>query len=168
MKKTKLLISATLAIFLIASLIASSASAVTEPTFTLSASLNQLQYLMHQGTIFNGTIATTGSVRFWVNAPNEDKIVDLGIIDKTTSFSFVATQKGTYTLNFENDLSNSIDVTFSYTSNPQIQETNNSAGASLIYFVATVIIAVVGSILIILIIRRKSKIPRSNVQNKAP
>ena len=160
MKKARLLILATLAIFLSALLTASSAFAVTEPTFTLSGSSNQLLYVMHQGTIFNGTIATTGSVRFWVSAPNQETIVNLGIIDKTTSFSFVASQNGTYTLNFENDMSNSIDVTFSYTSNPQIQDLNNSAGIPLIYLLATVIIAVVGSILIIFIIRRQKSSDR--------
>jgi len=168
MKKTKLLISTALTALLLASLMALSAFATTVPAFTLSAQSTQLQYVMPQGTTFNGTISTTGSVRFWVNAPNEAKIVDLGIIDKTTTFSFVAHQNGTYTLNFENDMSNSIQVTFSYTTNPQIPDSNNLTGISLIYLLVTVIIAVFGSLLIIFIIRRKSKIPSSGVHNTVP
>ncbi len=168
MKKTKLLICTALTALLLASLMALSAFATTVPTFTLSASSNQLQYVIPAGTTFNGTISTTGSVRFWVSAPNEAQIVNLGIIDKTTTFSFVAQQNGTYTMNFEDDMSNSIQVTFSFTTNPQIPDSNNLAGPSLIYLLITVIIAVVGSILIIFIIRRKSKIHPSNVQITAP
>ena len=156
MKKTKLLISATLAVLLLASLMAVEAFATTVPAFTLSASSNQLQYMLPQGTTFNGTIATTGPVQFWVSAPNNAEIVNLGIIDKTTTFSFVATQKGTYTLNFENDMSNSIQVTFSYVTNPVIQGIN-PAGISQSYLIITVIIAVLGSILIIFIIHAKTK-----------
>lgn len=168
MKKTKLLISATLAVLLLASLMALSAFATSVQTFTLSASSNQLQYKLPAGTTFNGTISTTGDVRFWVSDPNYAEIVNLGIIDKTTPFSFVAQQNGTYTMNFENDLSNSIQVTFSYTTNPQIPGSNNSTELSLIYLLIIVIIAITGSLLIILIIRRKNKIRPSNVQNTAP
>jgi hypothetical protein len=168
MKKTKLLISTALTALLLASLMALSASAVTEPSFTLSASSNQLQYVMPAGTTFNGTISTTGTVRFWVSAPNGAQVVNLGLIDKAATFSFVAPQNGTYSLNFENNLANSIQVTFSYTTNPQIPDNNNSTGPSLIYLLITVIIAVFGSILIIFIIRRKSKIHPSNVQITAP
>jgi len=165
MKKTKLLISTTLAVMLLASLMAVAAFATTVPAFTLSASSNQLQYTLPQGATFNGTIATTGPLQFWASAPNYTEIVNLGIIDKTTSFSFVATQKGTYSLNFENDLSNSVQVTFSYVTNPVIPG-SNPAGVSQTYLIVTVIIAVLGSILIIFIIHRKSKTQASAVQNR--
>ncbi len=168
MKKTKLLMSTALAVLLFASLMAGSAFATTVPTFTLSASSNQLQYVLPQGTTFNGTISTTGSVQFWVSAPNYAEIVYLGIIDKTTTFGFVAPQTGTYTLNFENDMSNSILVTFSYVTNPVIPGSNNPAGVSQSYLVITVIIAVLGSFLIIFIMRRKSKIQPVAVHNTAP
>ena len=154
-----------LAVLLLASLMAVSAFATTVPTFTLSASSNQLQYVLPAGTTFNGTIATTGSVQFWVSAPNYLEIVNLGIIDKTTSFSFVAPQNGTYTLNFENDMSNSIQVTFSYVTNPVIPGSNNLTGISQGYLLITVIIAVLGSLLIIFIIHRNSKIQTSAVHN---
>ncbi len=143
------------------------AFATTVPTFTLSASSNQLQYVMPQGTIFNGTIATTGSVQFWVSAPNYAEIVNLGIIDQTTTFSFVAPQNGTYTLNFENDISNSVQVTFSYVTNPVIPGSNNS-GISQSYLLITVIVAVLGSFLIIFVLHRKSKTSSSGVHNSAP
>jgi len=134
-----------------------SAFAVTVPTFTLSLSSNQLQYVLPAGTTFNGSISTTGLVRFWVSAPNGAEIVDLGIIDKTTTFSFVAQQNGTYLFNFENDLSNTIQVTFSYVTNPAIPGSNNSTGISTTYMLITVVIAVAGSGLIIFVLRRKSK-----------
>jgi len=157
--------STALAVLLLASLMAVSAFATTVPTFTLSASSNQLQYVLPAGTIFNGTISTTGSVQFWVGAPNYLEIVNLGIIDQTTTFSFVAPQNGTYTLNFVNDMSNSIQVTFSYVTNPVIP---GSTGISQNYLLITVIIAVLGSLLIIFILHRKSKIPPSGVHNTAP
>ena len=160
--------STTLAVLLLASLMAVSAFATTVPTFTLSASSNQLQYVLPQGTTFNGTISTTGSVQFWVSDPNYAEIVNLGIIDKTTTFSFVAQQNGTYTLNFENDLSNSIDVTFSYVTNPEIPGSNNSTGTSQSYVLITVIIAVFGSLLIIFVLHRKSKTQTTAVHNTAP
>ena len=167
MKKTKLVISTTLATLLLTSLMALPAFATTVPTFTLSSSSNQLQYVLPAGTTFNGTVSTTGSVRVWVNAPSYAEIVDLGIIDKTTTFGFVATQNGTYTVNFENDLSNSILVTFSYVTNPVIPGSNNSTGISQSYLLITVIIAVLGSLLTIFVLRRK-EIPPSGVHNKAP
>ncbi len=160
--------STALAVLLLASLMAVSAFATTVPTFTLSASSTQLQYVLPQGTTFNGTISTTGDVRFWVSAPNEAEIVNLGIIDKTTPFSFVAQQNGTYTLNFENDLSNSIQVTFSYVTNPVIPGSNNSTGISQSYLLITVIVAVLGSFLIIFVLHRKSKTSSSGVHNSAP
>jgi len=165
MKKTKLLMSTTLAVLLLASLMAVAAFATAVPAFTLSASSNQLQYVLPQGATFNGTIATTGPLQFWVSAPNYTEIVNLGIIDKTTSFSFVATQKGTYSMNFENDLSNSVQVTFSYVSNPVIPG-SNPAGVSQTYLIVTVIIAVLGSILIIFIIHRRNKNQITAVQNR--
>lgn len=156
MKKVKIMVFAALTVLLLASVIDFSVFAITEPSFTLSASSNQLEYTMHAGTTFNGSVSTTGTVRFWVTAPNGAQIVDSRLIDKTGSFSFVATQNGTYAMNFEEDMANSIQVTFSYTSNPQIPDTNNSS-VTPIYLLVTAIIAVVGSILIIVIIRRRTK-----------
>jgi hypothetical protein len=158
MRKIKLLICITLAALLLMSVMASSAFATTVPTFTLSSESSQLPYVLPQGTTFNGSISTTGSVRFFISAPNGTIIINLGIIDKPATFGFVSQQNGTYTLNFENDLPNSIQVTFSYVTDPEIPGSNNSTGISPIYLLLiVVIIVVVGSFLIIFIMRRKSK-----------
>ncbi len=164
MKKTKFLICITLAALLLMSVMESSVFATTEPTFTISSqSYIQFQYVLPQGTTFNGSISTTGSVRFFISAPNGTIISNLGIIDKTATFGFVSQQSGTYTLNFENDLPNSIQVTFSYVTNPEIPGSSNSIVISPIYLLVVVVVAVVGSFLIIFIMRRKSKTETVNV-----
>ena len=145
-----------LAALLIASSGKPSAFGTTEPTFTLSASANQLQYMMPAGTAFNGSVSTTGAVRVWVNAPNGYKIVDLGIVDKTASFNFVASQNGTYTVNFENDMSNSIQVTFSYANNPAIQAINGSSEINETYIAITIVIVVIIALLLLIFISKHS------------
>ncbi len=168
MKKTKLLIFTALAAVLLMSSMAIPAFATSVPPFTLQGSVNQLIYVMHAGTTFNGTISTTGPVRFWTSDPNGFEIVNLGIIDTTTTFNFTAPLNGTYIFNFEEDLGNSIQVTFSYVTNHPISSVNNSPGFSDVYFLITVIIAIVGSILIVFIIRRKNKSPPSKARNTSP
>jgi hypothetical protein len=166
MKKTKLLTLAAMTSLLLTSLMATSALAVTVPPFTLSYSSEQVQYTLPQGTIFNGTISTSGSVRFWASAPNGAQIVNIGIVDKNAVFGFVAQQNGTYTLNFENDLKNQIQVTFSYETNPDISGGNNSTEISSTYLlIAIIIIAVTGSLLVLLIMRRKRKIEPFDTQD---
>ena len=139
------------------------ASATALPAITLSASSAQLPIMLPTGTTVNGSISTTGTVRFWVSAPNGAQIVNLGLIDKTTTFSFVANQNGNYTMNFENGLTNSIQVTFSYITNPDISSDNNSTGIPLVYLVISIVIAALGSILIFFFVRRKNKIHASEV-----
>ena len=158
MQNIRIAISAALAVLLLVLLAAPAVFATTEPSFTLSASSNQLYYGMKAETVFNGSISTTGDVRFWVSAPNEEEIVNLGIIDKSSTFSFVAQQNGTYTMNFEEDTSNTVTVTFSYTSNPAVSDLNSPA-INPLYLLVTVLVAVFGSILIIIIIRRRNKLP---------
>lgn len=156
MKRTKLLLFAIVA-GLLMSLAPVLVFADTTQTFSLSQSTYLLQYVMPAGTVFNGSISTTGSVRFWASDPNMTEIVNLGIVDNSATFSFVAAQNGTYTLNFENDMPNTIQVTFSYISNPTIADANSSNGTFLTYILITIIIAVVGSILIIFLVRRANK-----------
>ena len=156
LKGIKLLTIAILAVLLLTPLMSAAALAVTVPSFTLSESSNMLQYQLPAGTSFNGTVSTTGMVRVWVSAPNGAQIVDLGIIDQTTTFSFVAQQNGTYLINFENDMPNTIQVSFSYVTDPQIPTGNNSAQTT--YLLIIVVIAVVGSIMIIIIMRHNSKV----------
>jgi hypothetical protein len=139
------------------------ASATTLPAITLSASSAQLPILLPTGTTFNGSISTTGTVRFWVTAPNGVQIVKLGLIDTANTFSFVANQNGNYTMNFENSLINPIQVTFSYVTDPDIPSVNNSTGIPLVYLLLSIIIAVLGSILIIFFVRRKNKLYTSEV-----
>jgi hypothetical protein len=157
MKKIKLLIPVTLAALLLTLLITPLALATNVSTFTLNYSSKQLGFALPQGTTFNGTISTTGLLRFFVSGPNGAEIVNLGIIDKNTTFNFTAQQNGTYLLNFENDLPNSIQVTFSYVTNPALYSENNSTGVSLDYLPIPIIIAVIGSLLIIFAVRRKNK-----------
>ena len=145
-----------LAIFLSITLMVCPAFATTSTSFNLALSTNQIQFKIPAGTTFNGTIETSGMIRFWVTAPTEAQIVNLGIIDKSGTFSFVAQQNGTYTFNFENDLPNTVQVTFSYSANPQLP--NGGTGTALSYTViAIIVVAVAGSLLIILAVRRKSK-----------
>jgi hypothetical protein len=165
MKKIKMLTSITITTLLIMSFMALLASATTLPAITLSASSAQLPIMLPIGTTFNGSILTTGTVRFWVSAPNGAVTVNLGLIDKTEEFSFVANQNGNYTMNFENSLTNSIKVIFSYVTNPDISTGNNSTGIPLVYLILSIFVAVLGSILLIFFIRRKNKFQDSQVNN---
>ena len=158
MKKAKALTCAVLVALLIMPLMALSASATTVPAFNVS-SASQLQIALPSGTTFNGSISTSGTLRFWVSDPNGTQIVNLGLIDKTAAFSFVAQQTGNYTMNFENDVpqSDSIQVNFSYSTNPDISGSNNSTGIPLGYLAISIIITVLGSILILFLVRQNQK-----------
>jgi hypothetical protein len=126
MKKIKILIRTTIAAFLLMSLMILAASATTLPAIPLSTSSAQLPIMLPTGTTVNGSISTTGTVRFWVSAPSGTQIVNLDLIDKTTTFSLVANQNGNYTMNFENGLTNSIRITFSYFIDPNISGGSSS------------------------------------------
>ena len=147
---------------LIIPLMALSAFATTIPAFTVSSS-SQLQIVLPAGTTFNASISVTGTLRFWVSDPNGAQIINLGLIDKLTAFGFVAQHSGNYTLNFENDVPHSdpIQVSFSYTTNPDISGSDNSTGISLGYLAISIIITVLGSILIIFLVQRKTKKQRA-------
>jgi hypothetical protein len=165
MKKIKMLTSFAIITLLAISFMSLLASATTLPAITLSASSAQLPILLPSGTMFNGSISTTGTVRFWVSAPNGAQIVNLGLIDKEDNFSFVSQQNGNYTFNFENSLTKSIQVTFSYVTDPDISSSDNSSGIPLVYLLLSFGIAVLGSILIIFFIRRKNKFHVSEVSD---
>jgi hypothetical protein len=157
MQKIKLATCMLIVGLLALSLMTFPAFAETVPTFILSASSTQLQFNLPEGTTFNGSVSTTGTLRFWVTAPNGGQVANLGLIDQSGSFSFVAQQTGNYSFNFENDLPNPVKVTFSYTTNPDISVDNTQAGLPWIYLSIPVVIAVVGSVLIVLFARRKNK-----------
>jgi hypothetical protein len=167
MKKIKIITIISILTLLIMSFIPLLASATTLPAITLSGSSVQLPIMLSVGTVFNGSISTTGIVRFWVSAPDRAQIVNLGLIDKTNEFSFVAQQNGTYMLNFENDLTNSIQVTLSYVTDPEISNGNNSTGIPIVYLLISIVIVVLGSILIIFFVRRKNKFHASEVDDSS-
>ena len=161
MKKSETLTCAVLMALLIVPL-APSAFATTVPAFTVS-SASQLQIVLPAGTTFNGSISVGGTLRFWVSDPNGAQIVNLGLIDRDATFSFITQQNGNYTLNFENDVPHSdpIQVSVSYTTNPDISGSGNSTEASLGYLFVSIIITVLGSILIIFLVHRKTKKQRA-------
>jgi len=156
MKKNKILTCAAFTALMIISLTAHYASAAATSTFTLSSSGVRLPIMIPAGTTFNGSILTTGTVRVWVSDPNGSQIANLGLIDNAATFGFVAQQTGNYTLNFENDLPASIQVTFSYVTDPEISS-GNSTGIPISYLLISIVIAAVGSIMIIFFVRRKNK-----------
>jgi hypothetical protein len=168
MKKIIILTKFAIMALLLLSFMALLASATTLPAISLSASSAQLPIMLPAGTIFNGSISTTGTVRFWVSSPNGAQIVNLGLIDKANTFSFVAQQNGNYTLNFENGLTNSIQVKLSYVTDPDISSGNNSTGIPLVYLLLSIVIAVLGSILIILFVRHKNRLHASEVYDTSP
>jgi len=136
------------------------AQATEVEPFNLSHSTGQLLYVLSVGSIFNGSVSATGSVRVWMNAPNGDQVINLGLIDVPTSFGFVAQQNGTYILNFENDLQNTISVNFSYQTTPELyagKEDNNPSRVSLSYLIIPILLSIFGSALILLVMRRKKR-----------
>lgn len=171
MKKTIMITCTLLAALLFASFGVFSAFADTTQTFTLAGSSNQFQFVLPEGATFNGSVSTTGLIRVWVNGPSQIAILNLGLIDKTTTFNFVAQQNGTYLINFENDLSSSIQVTFSYITNPSVQGISTSGSSStsqeisLTYTLITVVAAVAGSVVIILLLRRQKKLQTATQRN---
>ncbi len=160
MKTTKTLTCIVLsAALLMLSLFALSASATTVPTFTVT-SLSELPIVLPAETTFNGSILTSGTIRFWVSGPNGAQIVNLGLVDEVAAFGFVAEKNGNYTFYFENDLPNSnpVEVTFSFVTDPELDDSNGLTGLSFGYLLPImVVIAVVGSVLIFFLIRRKTK-----------
>jgi len=158
LKKIKLLIFTLLAVLMVILVFPVKATEV-EP-FNLNHSTGQLLYVLSVGSIFNGSVSATGSVRVWMNAPNGEQVINLGLIDVPTSFGFVAQQNGTYILNFENDLQNTISVTFSYQTTPELfagKEDSTSSRISLDYLIIPILLSIFGSALILLVMRRKNK-----------
>jgi hypothetical protein len=145
------------AALVVLALLVSFVSAATS-TFTVEQT-SQTQFLLPAGTIFNGSISVSSTLRFWVSAPDGSQIVNLGLIDHSAGFGFVAPQDGNYTMNFENGLPYAppVQVTFTYTTNPDVTSNNNSSAISPTYIVILVVIGVVGAGLIIFAVRRKKR-----------
>jgi hypothetical protein len=156
MQKVKNLAPIVVSLFLVVAITTLSVSATSIPTFVLSAQSSQLNYALPAGTTFNGSISTTGTIRFWVSDPQGVQIVNSRLIDQEAAFGFVAKQVGNYTLNFENDLPTAVQVTFSYETSPKIS-TNNSTFIPLVYLSIPITVGVIGSVLIFILLRRKRK-----------
>jgi hypothetical protein len=158
MEKNKLSLFAVLVLLLVLPFTVFSASATTVSTFTVSQS-SQIQFLLPAGTTFNGSISVSSTLRFWVNSPSGYQIVNLGLIDQSEVFGFVAQEDGNYTMNFENGLpyANPVQVTFSYTTNPDVTSNDNSTGIPLTYWLAIVLIIIVGVVLIVVLRYRKDR-----------
>jgi hypothetical protein len=140
----------------IVSVMALPAFAATVAPFTLSASASSIQFNLPAGTVFNGSVSTTGTVRVWVNGPNGAQTANLGLVDESATFGFVAQQSGNYTVNFENDLQAPVEVTFSYQTNPEIIDSSPQQ-LPLDLLAIPIVIAAVGSVVIFIVIRRKSR-----------
>lgn len=140
------------------------AAATTVAPFTLSSSSGQLSYILPQGTIFNGTVSATGPIRVWMNGPSGAQIVNLGLVDTSTSFGFVAQKAGNYTLNFENNLPSSVEVSFSYVTDPDLSSANSTPTA--LTYLALIAITVAGIIIIFLVVRIRKRSQKQKTLEK--
>ncbi len=167
MQKNRLTLFTVLILLLALPFTVYSASA-TVSTFTVSQS-SQIQFPLPAGTAFNGSISVSSTLRFWVNAPSGYQIINLGLIDQSEAFGFVAQEGGNYTMNFENGLPNAnpVTVTFTYTTNPNVTSNNNSSGIPLAYWVAILLTVIVGATWIIFLRYRKEKNRDSNDHGEA-
>lgn len=132
------------------------ASATTTSTFTVAASTNQIIIDLPQGTIFNSTITTSGTIRVWASDVNGSLVSNLGLVDNSGKLNFVATKGGIYTINFENNVANSATVTFSYQTDPELS-TGNTSVLPITYLPVFIAITVVGCIVIIYLSRKNRK-----------
>jgi hypothetical protein len=77
-----------------------------EEQFTVDLGYYTLYSLkLDAGNYVNGTFTVfpTG-IYFSINDPQENKILDYGLVNKSSTFSFTANVSGTYNLNFSNPL----------------------------------------------------------------
>jgi hypothetical protein len=105
----------------------------------------------------------------FVSNPSNAQIVNLGVIYQATTFTFNATQNGNYTIYFENDLNDEVDISFSYVTNPPIPNNTNSlfpiSFGELLTILSIVAIAVI-LILRFALRRSQTKLTRQH-QNQA-
>jgi hypothetical protein len=169
MKKKKLFPTILLTILALAPFMTPSAFATTIPLFTVQPySASYIIYTLPEGTAFNGSISTTGDVRVFVSNPSNVEIVNLGIINQATTFTFTATQNGNYTLCFENDLNNAVDISFSYVTDPAIPNNTNSPFpipfSDLLTIIGIVAIAVI--LILRFALRHKQTSSQDNTKTK--
>jgi hypothetical protein len=159
MKMTRLLteLSATL---LVISLVAFPGFATTTKSLTIpQLSTTFFTLTLPQGTKMNGSVTPESSVRFFINNPLGNEIVDLGIVNTTTTFAFTATQDGNYTLSFENGQLNSITMWFSYETQPEIPSNASSPTPLSLSELVTIIsiVAIIAVLTLSLVLRRQRK-----------
>jgi len=146
---------------LLLSLLVSMATAATTETFTVAPpSTTQYTFNLPKDTTFNGSVSTSGTIRLWVSNSSGAQIVNLGLITGSAKFSFVANVDGNYSVNFEDDLPNPAQVTFTYDTNPQIPSTDSSI-IPLSYLPIFIAIVVLGSLIILVLFRKNKKSNRS-------
>jgi maltose-binding protein MalE len=161
----KIVLTLLLTVLMLLSLTVSLASATTTETFTVNPpSTTQFTFNLPKDTTFNASILTSGTIRVWVTNSGVSQIVNLGLVDQTANLEFTASQDGNYSVNFENDLPNAVQVTFSYDTNPQVSGTDSTL-IPLSYLPVFIAIVVLGSIFLLFLVRRKNrKAPPSNVR----
>lgn len=157
MNKTKTLTFTALTLLLAVSfMLLTVQAAATSETFTVKQTTYQITFNLPAATAFNGSLSTTGTVRVWVSDQNGSLITNLGLVDSAASFNFTAAKEGNYYVNFENPLSSSASVTFTYQTDPELPSGNSTI---LPFWLLPVFIAitVVGCILIIYFSRKKKQ-----------
>jgi hypothetical protein len=128
--------------------------AATTETFTVTRATYQITFNLPAGTAFNGSLSTTGTVRVWVNDANGTLIANPGLVDTTASFNFTTAKDSNYYINFENPMSTSASVTFTYQTDPELP----SGSSSILPFWLLpifVVITIVGCVLIFYFSRKR-------------
>jgi hypothetical protein len=155
--KTRHLALTALTVLLAVSSLLLAAQASTTETFTVTHNTYQVTFNLPAGTEFNGSLSTTATVRVWVSDANGSLVTNLGLVDSTASFSFVAAQEGNYHVYFENSLSTSAEVAFTYETDPEL-----GGGSLLPFWLWPVFVAVtVGGCIAVLYLSRRRKVRHS-------
>lgn len=123
--KTRLIALTALTLLLTTSSLLLSVQASTTETFTVTHTTYRVTFNLPADTTFNGSLPTTETVRVWVSDANGSLIRNLGLVDSTASFSFVAAQEGNYHVYFENSLYTSAAVTFTYETDPELSDSSS-------------------------------------------
>lgn len=156
MKTIQASTTAILTILIVSLSLTSLTSAAVTTNFSITGSIKQIPINLPAGTIFNGTITATGTIRVWASDANGSLVANLGLVDNQGQLNFIAVKGGVYTLSFENNLPDTVQVTFSYQTDPDTSGGNTSV-LPISYLPVFIIVTVVGCILIIYFGRRKHK-----------
>jgi hypothetical protein len=161
MSNPKILVLTSITLLLVASFLALSASATSTETFTLTQNTYQITFNLPAGTIFNGSVSTTNTIRVLANDANGILHANIGLVDSHTDFSFVAAKTGDYFVIFENPLSITAQVTFTYKTDPELSKSNSLIPLS--FWPVFVIITIFGCVLIIYLSHRNRKYKKNKI-----